>query len=309
MSLIQEALRRQQMEQEGKVPEPPPSSPPPPPPFAPPPVQPSSPTAPQKRNESTHESAPKPALRNREEHPPVAEPEIRRVSPSSSKDSAEEHKHRVLPALAAVLVVLILLAGAAIWALKAGLELAGIRTPWMSRETVVTTTAVPAPPPNAAVSTPGSGTPPVPSEVASQPSRPRSTIGSLVKTAVKDASAVAAGTDSVIEEIATPAETTASTTEETAIATAQPAKASTSTAEIAISPTVATPQQVWPNLTISGVVGNDQKGAVFINGKVVGVNESVQGVRVISIRTQGAMLEYNGETRLVKVGQSVNRAN
>jgi len=35
---------------------------------------------------------------------------------------------------------------------------------------------------------------------------------------------------------------------------------------------------------------------------VLGVDETIQDVRVVSIGKQGVMLEYKGETRFIKVG-------
>jgi hypothetical protein len=64
----------------------------------------------------------------------------------------------------------------------------------------------------------------------------------------------------------------------------------------------------WPDITISGVVGKEHAGAAFINNKVVGVNETIEGIRILAIKPQGALLEYKGETRLAKVGQPLNRA-
>jgi len=65
------------------------------------------------------------------------------------------------------------------------------------------------------------------------------------------------------------------------------------------------PPANWPMLTCSGVVGKGASGSAIISSEIVGVGESVQGVKVLSIRAQGVELEYEGETRFLKVGSAL----
>jgi len=60
----------------------------------------------------------------------------------------------------------------------------------------------------------------------------------------------------------------------------------------------------WPDLVIQGIVGSGLSHAVIINHKVLGVNESIDGVKVVSVEAAGAWLEYEGEKRLLKVRKS-----
>lgn len=332
MSLIQEALKRQRMEQEGKLPAG----------KATPALQPTvvdgetfslsgampetaeteAVEAPVKRTlKRNARPAPEPAA------PPVApppappaeEPERKLVSstPSGEDDGSEKEKTRVLPALATMIIVLLLLAGALAWAVTYGLEMAGIHMPWSGTEPVVAEQPVaepPAAPGGGATGVKVAGTPAV--KPAAAPAR-KPTIGSMVREAVKGANTAAADADVVIADAAgekpaepeTPAK--AAPVKEPAPAVAAAVAEPTATAAVA-TPPEAEPQPPaslkWPDITITGVVGREQKGAVFINSKVYGVNETVEGVRIIAIKPQGALLEYRGETRLAKVGQPLNRA-
>jgi hypothetical protein len=333
MSLIQEALKRQQMELEGKLP-PPPSPLPPSPPVPVVQAPPSGDPAPTDGGSQL---------------PSQEKAEGRRITPDTDSVTlaSSGSRHRVLPALATVLLVLLVLASAVVWALMYGLELAGIHMPWMNRPVDPTpvsapatvaevqvaaperTDAAPVPVP-AAVAVVQAPSPEAPAAVAAPPRSttenilpspvPRKTLGSKVRTAVADASAAARHADAVMSgststTAAPPAQVVAKTDTPVPSPDVQPVPAPQPPAETA-DPTAppaaaaAEPElQIWPDIVISGVLGNEQKGAAFINGKVVGVNETVQGVRILAIRSQSALLEYRGETRLVKVGQSVNRSN
>jgi hypothetical protein len=74
-------------------------------------------------------------------------------------------------------------------------------------------------------------------------------------------------------------------------------------------PAVAEPPQPkpalrWPAFSLDGVVGKGQHGAARLDGQIVAVGESVNGIKVVAIGSQGATLEHKGEQRFVKVGQS-----
>ena len=60
----------------------------------------------------------------------------------------------------------------------------------------------------------------------------------------------------------------------------------------------------WPVLKVKGIVGKGQRGAAVINGKVVAVGELIEGVKVVSVNSRGARLEYKGSSRHVRVGSS-----
>jgi hypothetical protein len=64
------------------------------------------------------------------------------------------------------------------------------------------------------------------------------------------------------------------------------------------------PLVTWPYLTINGVLGEGKTGSAVINNEIVGVDETIQDVKVVSIGNQGVQLEYMGETMFLKVGNS-----
>lgn len=345
MSLIQEALKRQQMEQEGKLPPPSPGGDanadaplqstavdgetfilpgliPDAAATEEPQVTPAK--SPLKRS-SVSSAPPAPAPEASEPSDTEPEPDRKRISPTPpGEDGSDKKKTSVLSSLAAVIILLLLLAGALVWAVIYGLELAGIQLPWSTDEPVVAEQPAVDPPAIDAADAEGTveiavaETPtatPADDKADADVAKParKPTIGSVVRQTVKDASAdageanvvmadVASGTDAEPKKPATPdAEPPPAVTD---AAADQPA-----TAAAAATPAAAVPPAPikWPDITISGVVGKEQKGAVFVNGKVIGVNETVEGIRIVAIKSQGAVLEYQGETRLAKVGQPINR--
>ena len=62
---------------------------------------------------------------------------------------------------------------------------------------------------------------------------------------------------------------------------------------------------LWPSLSLSGIVGDGSLGAASLNGRIVGVGEMISGVKVVHIGRGGAKLEYEGETRFLKVGNAI----
>ncbi len=307
MSLIQEALKRQQMELEGQLP--PPVSPLPP-----------SPPVPVVQAPPSGDPAP---TDGGGQLPSQEKAEGRRITPDTDSVTLTPsgQRHRVLPSLAAVLLVLLVLTGAVVWALMYGLELAGIRLPGMNRRAESTPVSAPAVSeverdvtkiadavPVSAARITADAPPPAPA--------PKSSLASTVKTAVSDASTVAHHADEVMTDSASsknaaaPVQGIAKSDAAVPAPRVDPAPEPRAAPATPMTPAAATDIEpmVWPNLSISGVLGNEQKGAAFIDGKVVGVNETIQGVRILAIRSQSVMLEYKGESRLVKVGQSVNRS-
>jgi hypothetical protein len=60
---------------------------------------------------------------------------------------------------------------------------------------------------------------------------------------------------------------------------------------------------VWPEMTITGIIGADlANGAALINGQLISVGESYQGVKILSISRNSIKAVYDGETRTLKVG-------
>ena len=61
----------------------------------------------------------------------------------------------------------------------------------------------------------------------------------------------------------------------------------------------------WPALTLTGVVGRGANGSAMINGEIVEIGESIEGVKLLSIDKQGVNLQYHGEERFLKSGMSL----
>ena len=57
-------------------------------------------------------------------------------------------------------------------------------------------------------------------------------------------------------------------------------------------------------MTLKGIVGKGKSGTAVIDDSVIGVDETVKGVRLVSIEEQGVELEYRGERRFLRVGKS-----
>ncbi|MBT7700716.1 MAG: hypothetical protein HN700_10515, partial [Verrucomicrobia bacterium] len=62
----------------------------------------------------------------------------------------------------------------------------------------------------------------------------------------------------------------------------------------------------WPTVTLQGVIGRGKNGSAILNNKVLAVDETIEGVRVISVGKQGVELEFKGRRRFIKVGISTN---
>lgn len=60
----------------------------------------------------------------------------------------------------------------------------------------------------------------------------------------------------------------------------------------------------WPELALTGVIGQGGSGSAIINSEIVAVNDTIDGVLVVSIDRQGVTLECGGESKYLKVGTS-----
>lgn len=65
------------------------------------------------------------------------------------------------------------------------------------------------------------------------------------------------------------------------------------------------PPVIWPRVKISGFIGHGQKGSVIMDGKMVGVGNKQNGVKVVKICPSGVWLEYQGEQRFAKAGSTL----
>lgn len=60
----------------------------------------------------------------------------------------------------------------------------------------------------------------------------------------------------------------------------------------------------WPVLKLSGVVGRDTQGSAIINGNIIPIGQTIEGVKVVKIIGGGVEVEYQGETKILRVGDS-----
>ena len=92
--------------------------------------------------------------------------------------------------------------------------------------------------------------------------------------------------------------------------TAKPAQPAPLPAPVRVEKAAAPPTKpaeevvTWPTLSLSGVVGKGENGSAIINKQIVGVGESIEGVKVIAIRDKSIELEFKGKTQILRIGGS-----
>ena len=71
-------------------------------------------------------------------------------------------------------------------------------------------------------------------------------------------------------------------------------------------PVVVPDSSAWPKLSLLGVMARSEvgRGSAIINNTVVEVGEEIEGARLLEVRNNGVMLQYNGDKQFVRVGQS-----
>ncbi len=61
---------------------------------------------------------------------------------------------------------------------------------------------------------------------------------------------------------------------------------------------------LWPAIKLTGMVKLGGTAAALINGRVVAPGESIEDVTLISVKKEGALLRYKTEERLLRVGET-----
>ena len=71
-------------------------------------------------------------------------------------------------------------------------------------------------------------------------------------------------------------------------------------------PPAVTAPAIWPRLTVSGLIASKgpAAGIAIINGRMVSVGETIEGVAVVSVVQTTVKLSYEGEARQLKVGDT-----
>ncbi len=193
------------------------------------------------------------------------EPPLRRTS--------AEREHRVLGPLVGMLVVIVLLAGVVGWAIRWGYRALATDDTQPEQGTVAEPT----------------------------PAEPESTPAVVdVETDETTITETEPDTDEAVADVAVVEPDTQTPTD-----TSDPVTPDTPEEDIAVTeqPTPA-PSVIWPELHISGIMGTGDSGSAIINGKVVGPDEKVGDVTVRDFGRGFVVLEYQGETRRFSVGRA-----
>ena len=70
--------------------------------------------------------------------------------------------------------------------------------------------------------------------------------------------------------------------------------------------TVQTAEPEWPSLSLTAIVGRGVTGSAIINGTIVSVGESIDGVMLVIIGDQSVEIEFEGMQRSLRVGHSTD---
>ena len=62
----------------------------------------------------------------------------------------------------------------------------------------------------------------------------------------------------------------------------------------------------WPVITLSGMVAIDQpeKQSAILNGHLITLQQTIDDARLIEVRSDGAVLEYQNTRKIIRVGES-----
>lgn len=66
------------------------------------------------------------------------------------------------------------------------------------------------------------------------------------------------------------------------------------------------PKREWPLLTLSAIVGRGANGSALISGNILVVGEAMKGVKLVSIKSGGVWLDYKGELRFLQQGMTTD---
>jgi hypothetical protein len=309
MSLIQEALKRQQeelnAEKRGETPR--------------------VPTPPQQENSEAEIDAAEEAVvqPTEPEAPPTEEKpkmtlasrkKVEEAASDDAQDTEEENPVRrtsekdtkvVGPLLTAV-IILILLLGIVAWAIVYGYRMFTAEKP--ADDPIEVANVQPQPEDAAPAVPPTSDEPEDQGEDSTATTKPRP--AEVTPTPPEDVpengDTVAGGNDTSTlppaedqPAVATVADNNANTT--VAPPVTPPGPQSTTPEQTAPPPPVE--PIIWPQVVVSGVIGAGDSGSAIINGEVIGKNETVDEVTVREFGKGFVLLEYQGETRKFSVGR------
>lgn len=323
MSLIQEALRRQQEEMEADKHSPKPTDSPQPSDESPQQTDRAEVPDSTKGPEAADRTAPQPQQQEPEKQAPTPTPPPSNTNPLPSdtppspekteppaplRRNTSDREQRVLGPLLTVLLVIILLGGAFIWAVWWGY---GVLTATEDPELEPTPTVAESPDPTEEVEDESTDIPETaPETEAEEMADVDTTTEEEVTIEPEDPEEEDVVVDSDVadpemEEPPEPTETVTEVDEPDALADAEDPdvdeEAEEETAEL---PDPDPEPIIWPDLQISGVMGTGDGGSAIINGKVLGAGETIGDVEVKDFGRGFVVLEYRGETRRFSVGRS-----
>ena len=65
----------------------------------------------------------------------------------------------------------------------------------------------------------------------------------------------------------------------------------------------------WPSIQLTGMagaIGTDEAGSAILNGRLIAINQPIEGAILVEISNSGVVLEYKKERKLLRVGESTN---
>ena len=86
----------------------------------------------------------------------------------------------------------------------------------------------------------------------------------------------------------------------------KPVPAKPGSAKPVAKPTQSAMPMLWPILSIKGILSSGPGGGAIINSQIVRVGDSIDGAKVISVVKGNVTLEFEGETKVLRVGDITN---
>jgi hypothetical protein len=86
----------------------------------------------------------------------------------------------------------------------------------------------------------------------------------------------------------------------------KPVPAKPAPAKPVAKPTQSAMPMLWPILSIKGILSSGPGGGAIINSQIVRIGDSIEGAKVISVVKGNVTLKFEGETKVLRVGDITN---
>ena len=86
----------------------------------------------------------------------------------------------------------------------------------------------------------------------------------------------------------------------------KPVPAKPAPAKPVAKPTQSAMPMLWPILSVKGILSSGPGGGAIINSQIVRVGDSIEGAKVISVVKGNVTLKFEGETKVLRVGDITN---